>query len=280
MKTMTVRLIGLCWLCCVVHPQIAAAQGRVIVQHRGLNDPESEGFTLRTSGSPRFGPVTDDLGVEAWSIAADGVDIAFYKVRISPEETERMVSQGWVLALDLRVMPPFASPTVGPDVTLVVGGAPFLLEFGAQADGNPIVRFQGEKYPLRSLGIEGTGYHRYVLSYEPADGMTTLLVDDVRVTSVRKPVLDPLYGGSLSWGTEQHPWASSAAHWHEVTLTVVPEPSAWTLFGLGLGLVAFRRRGRPGAGKAQAPRSGGFRSGCGRRIGQVGIKGFVKNTQE
>lgn len=217
-------------------------QGTLLAGHFGANNPATEGFTLSSGGTPSLSPVTD-LGRDAWSIGLNAdVDLAGYVRNFNPQEQLLLSSGGWVLSLSLRILEPFAAPNGGRFSIFYVGNQFFLLTFGAQSDGDPVVRIAGTSYVLDGAG---DGYHNYQLRNSAITGVTSFWVDGNQFLTEIAGSSNPFNTFSLAWGGGQRPGGSAYANWNEASLSVIPEPSSLLLLSLGgLGLVAVRARAR------------------------------------
>jgi len=83
-----------CLLACAASaPLDAYPQSGILIQHRDANNPVSEGRILsEANGNLRFGPASDDPGMESWSVATDGVETAVYVLRIGSEDSQAMTA--------------------------------------------------------------------------------------------------------------------------------------------------------------------------------------------
>ncbi len=201
------------------------SQGTLLFQHFGATDPTSEGFTLIRNGNPSLAPVTNDLGLDSWAIRLNtDADIGLYDRILSAQE-QAALTGGWILSLTLRVVAPFDAPTVGIFASLSTGTDAFpLIFFGAQPDGDPILRVGNAQYALEG---SGSGYHHYQFRYDAGVGRASLWVDgDLLATDIAG---SPYAGARFSWGGGQHPPGSAYANWNEVSLWAVPEPSSLAL---------------------------------------------------
>jgi hypothetical protein len=111
----------------------------VIIQHFGSTNPTSEGFALNAPGNAQLGSVTNDLGVNAWSIDVNsGSQFGFYTYSLSSTE-QQSAFVGWTLSAKLRIV---EFPDAG-DTMLArfhTGTTRFDMIFGAQSDGDPFVQ--------------------------------------------------------------------------------------------------------------------------------------------
>lgn len=209
-------------------------QGTLIFGHFASVDPTTEGFTLLRSGNPTLAPVMNDFGQNAWSIGLNtDADIGQYSRILSVQE-QAALAPGWVLSLTLRVAEPFGSPSVGIFASLQTGAITFpLVSFGAQPDGDPMIRVGNLEYALDGAG---SGYHNYQLKYDAGFGLASLRVDgSLLATNIAG---SPNPTALFAWGGGQHPQGSTSANWSEVSLWAIPEPSPLILLGCGAVLLA------------------------------------------
>src|SRR5688572_25211210 len=75
-----------------------------ILQHFGSTNPSNEGFNLGSFGNPQAGPVTGDLGLDAWSVDLNcGFDgIIYRRYRTTQEHSD--TAGGWAMSVTLRVV--------------------------------------------------------------------------------------------------------------------------------------------------------------------------------
>ncbi|MAE63233.1 MAG: hypothetical protein CMJ18_03085 [Phycisphaeraceae bacterium] len=187
-----------------------ASQGKVVVVHRGGNEPTSEGWSKVHAvgvssrdglGDVIVGPILDDMGFDAWEIddasTATGSNGAYARNLTAVELTAAM-TQGFKLSARLKVanVPDTRS---GINASVLVefftGSVRWQMAFGADADGDPFVRlfddgsFNG---PTHILEGTGGGYHLYELVYDPRRSVAVLLVDGIEQASFDgRPFRDP-----------------------------------------------------------------------------------------
>jgi hypothetical protein len=217
----------------------AQAQGTLLGQHFGANDPTTEGFAVAsTYGTPQLGPVTNDFGVNSWSmrISASGINYT------RPLPTY-LWALDWTLSVTLRIVADSIA-SLSFSTSVDTGQNYFLTQFGSDPNGNPSVRVTGSSLsPLMILPDASSGYHNYQLRYSAAAGSASLWVDGVNV-------LGNIMGGAgfsptLRFGGGYQNPADIQANWNLVSLEIVPEPSSLAVLILGGGLVAthlFRKR--------------------------------------
>jgi len=215
---------------------MTATHGALIASHTGLNDPSTEGFVLSDS-SAVAGPVSGDMGLDAWSVDSTG---GYYNHRftVGAAEVTDANSNGWLLSMTLRLVDAPDAMDFGVSADYVSSGGIFRIGFGTQADGDPIVGLDTDSgVTLFEFEGGGTGYHNYQIHYDPTTGSATLSIDGtVRLsgwTGRTGPAPSLLNFGSYGPGH---------ANWNEFTFSSVPEPGAAVLAGIACGLGAMRRR--------------------------------------
>lgn len=217
-------LIG-CSITCV------QAQGTLLVRHSGSANPTSEGFFVYSSyGSPQLGAVTNDMGLDAWSMRLSSAGIN-YRHAITD-----LSGLDWRLSVSLRVVEDSISSRVF-SVGLDTGQHTFGLSFGLNSEGDPSVRLSGSSLsPEFVLQGAGSAYVNYELFYNAATGSAGLWVNGVeRVSDMSgAPGYSPAFGFG---GGFQNP-ANLQANWNLVSLEIIPEPSAWALLACGAVLLA------------------------------------------
>lgn len=72
--------------------------------------------------------------------------------------------------------------------------------------------------------------------------MAALWVDGVERISGLRASPGQVTPPTLFWGVGQHPGGTHNTAWHEVSLTIVPEPSTFALISGGLLFWTLRRR--------------------------------------
>ena len=192
-------------LAATFYPVIATAEAATVVfRHTGALNPqdpnESWGITSGDVTSPgtlgqntaaiEVGPLSADpiQGVAAWGIndrsTASGSRLRYERIPTLSDLDQAAVS-GWTLRLRLRVANE-ADVTAGAadatDAAILVefsegpGGQRYALEFGADTDGDAIVRLFGDGRQFVSEG-EGSVYHLYELAFDPGAGTASLFVN-------------------------------------------------------------------------------------------------------
>lgn len=228
-------------------PTSTMSQSALVAGHFGNSDPVAEGFTPLLAGTPQCIPIAGDLGLDAWSLrAGSDEDIAFYRKKLSLQAVSALAS-GWTLSLTLRVLSPVGS-TEGNMASLSTSKEAFVLGFGRQSDGDPILQFGNSVFTFENTG---PGYHTYQLVFDAERQVVDLWFDGAVFAAGLSGAPNPS-AAQLAWGIGQHPPGIIAvSHWNEVSLSVVPEPSSLIMLVLGGGLLwagrcrRMRRRSQP-----------------------------------
>jgi hypothetical protein len=249
----------------------ANVRGGTIALHTGSTDPAAEGFTTGTFGAPStFGPISNDQGVPAWSIAGTGQSSQFGYLSSAPTAMElaTITSQGFTMTMTARVILGLA-PIYDSTNFVVIAGTDFTfngkrweMDLGLNANGDTVVVVPnsinntgpGESIqaPGASYTLVGSGssYHTYQLLYNPTTMDASLFVDGIdRIDGYTggTTFLNP--GIGLIWNAFSGGQGNfNLAELQTGMLTSVAEPSSLALAGTasmaGLGLWSRRRRGR------------------------------------
>ena len=232
--------------------QMAAAEAAVVFSHSGNADPTTEGWVVEPSfapfGRPSSGPLTGDLGLDAWSIDDNLTTIGsnwFYTQSPDAAQNSQASTNGWTLRARLRVVDsPDAVGNAGSIILEYANGVTdYRLALGAEADGDPIVLLwdggvssDGTTATGTSFTLQGggSGYHLYELVYKPVAGAADLFIDGVlrvsNFTGVASSTFNRVaWGSASSSDTGQSNW--NLVEWE---VTAVPLPAALPLFLGGL----------------------------------------------
>jgi hypothetical protein len=207
-------------------------QEALLFQHSGANNPTSEGFT-GPNPSTSIGPVTGDLGMNAWKTAVSN-NVIIYNYSLTSQQLSELTGSDCIMSLTLRVT---QSDLFGNTyASFVVNSEAFQLRFGAETNGDPIVFFGSSLAPLLVLNGTGSTYNNYQLRYGAATDTASLWVNGIeQISSINGPTgYGP--GGGVFWGESQA--GPSGANWNLVSLSV-PEPSSMALILLGGGVLAW-----------------------------------------
>ncbi|MFC1597340.1 PEP-CTERM sorting domain-containing protein [Planctomycetota bacterium] len=235
----------------------------IVFEHTGNTDPTSgaEGWLTGGAGTGNSaGPLTNDAGsgFDAWYVDDNsnviGSTFGYYQAPTAAENNQ--ASQfGWTLRTRLRVADNGDAVNNHGSVhsQYTTGSRAFLMAFGSEADGDPIVslwndisdNFSGTAFTLQG---SGGGYHLYELAYDPVADSADLFVDGVERISDFLGVTDAsltanvvAFGSGSSYDTGQGNY--NLVQWE---LSAVPEPSSLALLGSGAFIIGvygyFRRR--------------------------------------
>lgn len=220
-------------------------QETLLFQHSGANNPTDEGFLLGSYGSPHLESVTNDLGMNAWSIQMLSSDAAQYSRTLTPQQTAAIAGANWVLSLNLRILQAPTTPSYDISVTFGTSTVLYSLYFGEKANGDPVLQVGGANLsgsslsPVFALNGAGSTYNNYQLIYNATANTASLWVNGT-------DMIDDIMGGQLSgnahlsWSGYQHD-NDVQANWNLVSLSV-PEPSAISFVLLGSGVLIYARR--------------------------------------
>jgi hypothetical protein len=236
----------------------APAWAQVIAQHQGLLNPTTEGFGVGSSGTPStVGPVTNDLGLNAWSIAGPAPNsVGFYNSgALTAQQQAAVASFGFTLTVtDRMVTGPVFSPNsvASPFAELEIGTKRYDIDLGLTAAGDTVVVLpdsitQNGNGTFSSVGssvtIPGNGYHTYQLVFNPTTQLADLFVDGVdRIQN---------YAGHTSFALNRGlvfgDVSGGTGNFNLVQLLVpVPEPTGLALLGPvvagALGAAAIRKK--------------------------------------
>jgi PEP-CTERM motif len=256
-----------------------AARADLIGMHSGTTDPLTEGFTTFSFGSGSSeGPIPNDLGKPAWSIAGSAQDSQFaYRTgALTAAQQAEIAATGFVLTAVARAVqglsPAYDSinHVVIAEANIDTGVRRFDLGLGLTSGGDTVavlatsVDNGGPGFSVREPGptytLSGSGWHTYQLVYNPTTQLVDLFVDGTdRIQG---------YAGDTSFvGNTGLNWAVSSGGQGDFnlveaetgTLSVVPEPSTMILGGAGallwIGYAARRRAARRGLARLLAPPS-------------------------
>ena len=158
--------------------------------HGGSSDPTIQGWTEITGSGVTQSPVSNDLGsgIDAWAVdddsAAPGSPVG-YTITPSDSQIQAANLSGWTLTARLRVVD--ANDPVGssPSVSYADGSTRWEMNFGTQADGDPIVELvdgtpSGPTFVLEGAGF---GHHTYTLIYNPVSQTVDLFVNGLKSIS-------------------------------------------------------------------------------------------------
>jgi hypothetical protein len=133
------------------------------------------------------GPVTNDFEFPAWQVHDTSTDpftdYVYYR-DVAPVKVQVALDTGWTLSTRLKVP---SSDTIPRSIGayFATGSRRFQMTFGAEPDGDPIIRINqgGEDVRDYSIAGVGPGYHLYEMIYDPCTTSAVVYVDGVGVIS-------------------------------------------------------------------------------------------------
>jgi hypothetical protein len=244
MKTNPKSLI-LCASLFVSAFSLAFGQGTLIVQHSGATDPTTEGFTLSLLVGGSVGPVTNDLGMNAWATVLPQKGFIGYTYSLTPLQQSETVGSDWILSATLRDLQSIPLPNT---FIAWIGADSYVQEIGSEINGDPYVD-GSRSNPVFVLNGGGGGYHNYQWVYSAATTEVALWVDGV--DQIPDFFQIPATGISqIEFGEGQGGYSSD--NWSSVSLEIVPEPSAMSLLFLGGGFLIIYVRNRNKCSRRQS----------------------------
>ena len=233
----------------------ASAHAGFTITHIGSVDPTGEGFTVEACcGQSASGPISNDLGHDAWSIAgqARSYQFGYYSGTLSPGQKADIGNQGFVLTLEARasqgvalVYDSSSHITVG-GAAVDMGTSRFEIGLGVDGNGDTVVvlptsidpfgpdgsiRTPGPSYTL--VG-SGSSYHIYQLVFNSETRSADLFVDGTE--RIRGYTGDPSFldNKGLKFGA----FSGGQINFAQVQLTSpVPEPSVRAMMASGVLLL-------------------------------------------
>ncbi len=235
-------------LCCGVIN--TASFGVLVVEHQGKTDPVTESWFHFVEVDTTVGPVSDDLGLDAWFVSDNSgarSSHGAYKYNLSDAQASQARDMGWILTVRLRVTNQPDSSNGSVTVSFKDGGHTiWFLDFGADADGSQIVTAATDGAgdvisPIIGIDYDtgAPGYHLYEVIYDPAAGSADVFVDGVERISD--------WAGYAAYRTPNLRFGSHSVsdtgrgNYNLVRFEIVPEPCTFLLVGLG-GLALLRKR--------------------------------------
>ncbi|MBM3243139.1 PEP-CTERM sorting domain-containing protein [Candidatus Poribacteria bacterium] len=236
------------------------ANGTIIFSHTEATDPETEGWTkvnpLNLSPpNASVGPVINDLGlgINAWFDDDNSQvgDIAYRQIPTAQQIVEGNAF-GWVLRANLRAVSN-SSPLDGAAITLLYRYGTTIswqLNFGPDADGDPMVSVADDVGAVATFTLEGAGssYNLYELRYNPITSSADLFVNGVErisdYTGYNYTGFPPV-NAAVFWGSGDS-LNLGRGHWNLAEFEItspppIPEPSTLLLFSIAIfGIIGYR----------------------------------------
>ena len=235
----------------------AVSRAEIVMQHLGANDPTTEGWTAGGPIQPAGinAPVINELGtgIDAWALGnTEPGSLSRYYVNVLQDLDLKIqrnaVQYGWTFKENLRIVntPDDPSGSVWTVVSMPtqlsqLGNLPiktsFFMYFGAEANGDPIVGFQGTQLGMTFVDLNGLGggYHLYELSFNPSTKTTDFYVDGSIVVSDLAGRLGT--NSLIDWGVYPTDTDVGQGNYNLIQLDVVPEPATVVLLAIG-GVIA------------------------------------------
>jgi hypothetical protein len=200
----------------------------IIVEHTGSNNPTNEGFSRIQVGPGSTGPITGDLGMNAWQVIGSGPNSEIsYNYLLTPQQQAETLGANWIFSITLRSLQPFS----GDFVDLL-------------GTSNELVM-----YPDSWLNGDTNGYHNFQLDYNAGSDMVSLWIDG---TEENTNYLDSYAVGGIKeidWGVTQ---GFGRDNWNLVSFSV-PEPSAEAIAVVGGGILFYLHRKHAARERKQRP---------------------------
>ena len=245
--TLLVVVVATTWFIC------STTKAEILVQHLGSTDPETEGWALTNTGvdASSIGALTPDTGYEdAWMFNDDSASArAYYLNDLTTTQMETLdwSNVDWQLDARLRVTSYDTMDYRCPTVHFVTPGAynetgkDFIMDFGADAEGNAIVQLTGLS-GTNTITLDSGSYHDYSLRYDASTGTASLYIDGSGTAALSGYTGSTKHSGYSATTSFVRFGSTSTgsiggANYSLVQFSVVPEPSTAAL--LGLGVLAF-----------------------------------------
>ena len=228
------------------------AEASFAITHSGATNPTIEGFGLASSGSLTIEPIANDMGLEAWSVAAGQTSQVYYlSGALPPEQVADIASQGFDLTLTARIFqssaPTYdaATPYVFAFADYQSSSRRFDIMLGVNNQGETVVvlpdYFVVNGVTTQAFGsnftvTDSAKYHTYQLAYDPETQLADLFVDNSKVIQNYAGNSMHLNNWGLGWGVTN----GGQGNFNVVQLTSspVPVPGAVWFFGSGIAWIA------------------------------------------
>ena len=193
------------------------------IRHDGATDPKTESWSRNES---RKGTIAEERiesdpvgGLPAWSIDDDGTPQAparlSYEFPLPPRDAYHATTRRWRYSMSLRVVEASRTPSFSICGEVATATTRYMIRFGADGKGNTVVTL-GLKGPILTATVPGTGYHRFVMDFDPEagdGGRVSVFADDAKTPLVADYPGEPGkgVGPRLVWGSNE---SASAGHGH------------------------------------------------------------------
>jgi hypothetical protein len=173
-----------------------AAAVDCVFAHFGDADPIAKGWlggiavgtVISPVSSPPanmlVGPVTNNLEYPAWKVEDMGQASYLYFRPIPQAKVQAALATGWTLSARLN-LPEADSVPRAVGISFATGSRRFQMTFGAEEDGDPIMRINQGGTNVQDYIIQdvGPGFHLYEMIFDPCQTSATVYVDGVGVVS-------------------------------------------------------------------------------------------------
>lgn len=223
--------------------------GEIIIAHDGDSDPVSEGWIHDERPNCTVGPVTGDLGYEAWFTSDNSTStgsVGRYYHLLTEQQAAAARDLGWSATIRVRVTETSDDPYGAVVFFFNEGNRSWILNFGSDGSGNQLVRAQtADIYPptgITTVNADG-GYHLYDIVYDPVSATASVSIDGLQWLSDwgAYDYVDVLVRG-VRFGSIASP-DTGRGNWNQVRLDIVPEPATVGLVLFG-GLILLRQKKR------------------------------------
>lgn len=238
------------------------ACGEVLFSHAGATYPSSddgspnEGWTRNKSGSSVTATALSPdpgYGLDAWKID-DPVTTHGHALNYTQEFTDQQISdalsKGWMLTVKLRVedTDEELSSSVAAEAAFPAGNGVtstakrFALAFSVSGADTRVGVYDGNDFTTASGTVDGTGYHEFVMKYDPSDEKVDVFADGSTTPLISNAAGSVLDLNRVLWGANSSA-DKGTGYYNLVRFEIVPEPSTlMMLVGLLVALLPRFRR--------------------------------------
>ena len=231
----------------------------VIIEHAGLQDPSSEGWTLFGSTTPPPAGVVDassnEMQFEAWNLNSNAAGTAAPLYRTNGYDASQLneLDQGWKMSVVVRIVDGPEVPNGGLSARFDKDNAMYWMWFGKDAAGNTLVDLPTSSSGVHTITTPGFGgdYHLFELIDAPSDsdgaanGAADLYVDGILLETGFTGFTNTISVVRVIWGDISGAAGQDGeANWALVTLQggaslhSIPEPTALGLSTTETGATA------------------------------------------